>query len=268
MGRQAAGFGWSFRSGRCGGFANTDCSAGGGGAGAAVATGGELPALLHDTDMDEKRGDDDDVLALSPLIDVVRKCSDMGEVVDHYMDLPYPPRDPADEQRRIVMDPNNTPIAISHHLWGGTKVFPKAGSSDPPFRLLIAGGGTGDATVMFGVTFVAAGLKFEIVHLDLSQASIDIATERVKMHAGVAPHVRFIRGSLLEVGSMGLGKFDFISACAPALLFVPGLLRCRCWLADAIAVARLADGAALQTRSACSITFRRRRLDWTQSRAC
>jgi hypothetical protein len=101
--------------------------------------------------MDEKRGDDDDVLALSPLIDVVRKCSDMGEVVDHYSDLPYPPRDPSDEQRRIMMDPNNTPVAISHHLWGGTKKFPKAGSSDPPFRMLMAGGGTGDATVMFGV---------------------------------------------------------------------------------------------------------------------
>jgi hypothetical protein len=36
----------------------------------------------------------------------------------------------------------------------------------------------------------------------------------VKMHAGVAPHVRFIQGSLLEVASMGLGKFDFISAHA------------------------------------------------------
>lgn len=139
MGRQEAGFGWSFRSGRCGGFANTDCS--GGASGSAVApTGPQLTAALHDTDMDEKRGDDDDVLALSPLIDVVRKCSDMGEVVDHYSDLPYPPRDPSDEQRRIMMDPNNTPVAISHHLWGGTKNFPKAGSSDPPFRMLMAGG--------------------------------------------------------------------------------------------------------------------------------
>ena len=206
--RQDAGFGWSFRHGRCGGYANRDC-----GAGSAAATAVVVPAAagLHDTDMDEKRGDDDDVLSLTPLIDVVRKCSDMGEVVDHYSELPYPPRDPVDEKRRIVMDPNNTPIALSHHIWGGTKSFPKAGSSAPPFRMLMAGGGTGDATVMFGVAFLAAGIKYEIVHLDLSQASIDIAEARVSMHAGVAPNVRFIQGSLLEVASMGLGTFDFIS---------------------------------------------------------
>lgn len=130
----------------------------------------------------------------------------MGEVVEHYTELPYPPRDPADERRRIVMDPNNTPVALSHHIWGGKKDFPKMGSTAPAFRMLMAGGGTGDATVMFGVAFTAAKIKFEIVHLDLSQHSIDIATARVKMHAGVSPHVRFIQGSLLEVASMGLGE--------------------------------------------------------------
>ena len=152
------------------------------------------------------------MLALTPLIDVVRKCSDMGEVVSHYSELPYPPRDPQDEKRRIVMDPNNTPIAISHHLWGGAKRFPAASSDAPPFRMLMAGGGTGDASTMFGVAFARAGLKFQIVHLDLSQSSIDVAKARVAMHSGVAEHVRFVRGSLLEVGSMDLGgPFDFIN---------------------------------------------------------
>ena len=32
------------------------------------------------------------------------------------MDLPYPPRDPNDELRRLVMDPNNTPVALSHMM--------------------------------------------------------------------------------------------------------------------------------------------------------
>ena len=39
----------------------------------------------------------------------------------------------------------------------------------------------GDATVMLGVAFTTANIKFEIVHLDLSQHSIEIATARVKV---------------------------------------------------------------------------------------
>ena len=83
----------------------------------------------------------------------------MEEVVEHYMDLPYPPRDPNDEMRRVMSDPNNTPVAIAHHVYGGDKAFPKLGSSEPPYRILVAGGGTGDATVMFSTTFAIAKLK-------------------------------------------------------------------------------------------------------------
>ena len=73
-----------------------------------------------------------------------------------------------------MSDPNNTPIAISHHIYNGKKVFAKYGSSDPPFRMLVAGGGTGDATVMFSVAFHNAKLKLEIVHLDLSQGILGV----------------------------------------------------------------------------------------------
>eukprot|EP01052_Picozoa_sp_SAG31_P059836 SAG31_NODE_19084_length_612_cov_1.274854_1_plen_84_part_10 len=52
-----------------------------------------------------KGGDDDDLLRM---MGVRPKCSNMQEVVEHYTDEPYPPRNPEDERRRIVMDPNNT----------------------------------------------------------------------------------------------------------------------------------------------------------------
>ena len=141
-----AGYGWSFKHERCGGYANKQCD-----------------RLAHmyglRADADETfdiphpgsfLGDDDDMLAL---MGYRRKCSAMSEVVEHYMDLPYPPRDAKDDLRRVMADPNNTPVAISHHVYNGKKVFPKKGSGEPPFRILVAGGGTGDATVMFSVAF-------------------------------------------------------------------------------------------------------------------
>jgi hypothetical protein len=208
----AAGFGWSGERGKCGGYANKDCPAAAGGgkaspaplhggaAAAAPAAGGTgaAPAGAASTclatDTDEKRGDDDDLLRM---MGVRPKCSAMAEVIEHYTDQPYPPRDPEDERKRIVMDPNNTPVAIAHHLYNGQLEFPKASSGDPPFRLLVAGGGTGDATIMFAVSFTAAKLAFEIVHVDLSAASIGVAKQRLQIRgiktAEEGGPVRFIQ---------------------------------------------------------------------------
>lgn len=74
-------------------------------------TGAVATCSATGTDADEKRGDDDDLLRM---MGVRPKCSNMQEVVEHYTDEPYPPRNPEDERRRIVMDPNNTPIAIRY----------------------------------------------------------------------------------------------------------------------------------------------------------
>jgi|EP01047_Picozoa_sp_COSAG01_P061641 ubiquinone/menaquinone biosynthesis C-methylase UbiE len=64
---------------------------------------------------------------------------------------------------------------MTDHVYNGKKVFAKLGSDEPPFRILVAGGGTGDATVMFSVAFAMARLRLEIVQVDLSQASINVA---------------------------------------------------------------------------------------------
>eukprot|EP00052_Salpingoeca_macrocollata_P015005 m.118787 g.118787 ORF g.118787 m.118787 type:complete len:257 (-) comp19522_c0_seq2:913-1683(-) len=72
-----------------------------------------------------------------------QKCVNMEEVNKQYLELPYPPRDPKDENRRVVSDPNNTPSAINHFIYGGQKKFVKAGPNvKNKFRILVAGGGT------------------------------------------------------------------------------------------------------------------------------
>ena len=59
-----------------------------------------------------------------------------------YEAYPYPPRDPADEARRLVTGSPSHLLEIDHYLFAGRRDFVHG------FRALIAGGGTGDATVM------------------------------------------------------------------------------------------------------------------------
>ena len=58
-----------------------------------------------------------------------------------YEALPYPPRDPADERRRLIHLVGDNLITLSHHCFGGAKDFRDS------FRALVAGGGTGDSTI-------------------------------------------------------------------------------------------------------------------------
>lgn len=129
-----------------------------------------------------------------------------------YEDLPYPPRDPADEApgEPFAVDSPSTPAAIAHHLRNGDLGALALGR---PFRMLVAGGGTGDATVMAAVSFHAAQLAAEIVHLDLSAASIAVARQRLEAHRlGSGVQVSFFRASFLDVRVDDLGgQFDFIN---------------------------------------------------------
>lgn len=67
----------------------------------------------------------------------------LENVRDQYEDLPYPPRDPKDDENRIMVLMNNLPI-INHRCFAGQQKF------DENFRMLVAGGGTGDAAIYHG----------------------------------------------------------------------------------------------------------------------
>jgi hypothetical protein len=91
-----------------------------------------------------------------------------------YENYPYPPRDPADEAKRLIAGSPSHICEIEHHILGGVR------TTAGPFRILVAGGGTGDATVMLAAQHAAAGIDAEIVHLDISKASSAIAEARIK----------------------------------------------------------------------------------------
>ena len=90
---------------------------------------------------------------------------------------------------------------INHYCFAGRQSFANG------FRALVAGGGTGDATI-----FLAEQLKHtdaQIVHLDMSQASIAIAQERAKIRG--LTNISWLHDSLLNLPKLGLEKFDYIN---------------------------------------------------------
>ncbi len=127
---------------------------------------------------------------------------DVGRQYEAY---PYPERDPADESARLISGSPSHPDEINHYVFAGRRDFSR------PFRALIAGGGTGDGTIMLAQILEDRGCPAEIIHLDPSSASSEIAQARA--HARGLENISFARGSLLDLEEMGLGGFDYIDCC-------------------------------------------------------
>ena len=124
----------------------------------------------------------------------------LTEVKAQYEDLPYPARNPEDDLNRILHT-GDFLDTVNHYCYGGKKEFTHN------FRALIAGGGTGDAMI-----FLAEQLRYcnaEIVYLDFSAASMQVAQARAKIKG--LNNVIWIRNSLLELPNLDIGKFDFIN---------------------------------------------------------
>ncbi len=120
-----------------------------------------------------------------------------------YEAYPYPTRTPSDEERRLITGSPSHLDQLNHYVFGGRLDF------TAPLRVLVAGGGTGDATIMLAQQLADAGVPARITYLDLSQASRDIAEARATRR-GLGT-ITFRTGSLLELD--GLGPFDYIDCC-------------------------------------------------------
>jgi ubiquinone/menaquinone biosynthesis C-methylase UbiE len=132
------------------------------------------------------------------------------EVKHHYEELPYPPRDANfDESSSDVM--HYSLRTLSHFLWQGRNI-------SKSLRILVAGGGTGDETVALSKN-VLGFQGSEVVHLDLSSTSIEIARKRIEK-IGTSAIVHFIQGSILDIPQLNIGTFDFI-ACSGVLHHMP-----------------------------------------------
>jgi SAM-dependent methyltransferase len=127
----------------------------------------------------------------------------LEDVRQQYDELPYPPRDPADDARVLRQSTPTCLLAINHHCFGGKRDF-RAG-----FRCLVAGGGTGDALI-----YLAEQLRdydAEVVYLDFSRAARRIAEERARVRG--LDNIRWITASIMELPDLGLGHFDLIECC-------------------------------------------------------
>jgi SAM-dependent methyltransferase len=127
------------------------------------------------------------------------------KVRSQYETYPYPARDPADEAKRLIVGSPSHLLELNHHVFAGRRDFSK------PFRVLVAGGGTGDATIMLAQQLADQGCPSLVTYMDLSSASRAIAEARATARG--LDNVRFVTMSLLDLPGSDLGPFDYIDCC-------------------------------------------------------
>lgn len=120
-----------------------------------------------------------------------------------YEAYPYPARDPAEESQRLIVGSPSHPYEIDHFLFGGARDWSR------PFRVLFAGGGTGDGLIMLAQMLKDHGVRAEITYLDLSTASRAIAEARAGARG--LEGIRFVTADLMTAPE--LGPFDYIDCC-------------------------------------------------------
>ena len=125
----------------------------------------------------------------------------LPEVRNQYEALPYPERNPEDERGRLLQTIEDRLELINHYCFNGMHDFTSR------FRCLVAGAGTGDAVI-----HLAEQLKHtanEIVYLDMSTASMEVAKERARIRG--LGNITWINDSILNIPEMNLGTFDYIN---------------------------------------------------------
>jgi SAM-dependent methyltransferase len=127
----------------------------------------------------------------------------MSDLQSQYENYPYPPCDPENEMPGATRTVANDLDLINHHLFDGKR------DNFDGFRALVAGGGTGYATVHLAQQLSERAPSAEVTHIDLSEASIAIAKRRIEK-LGLS-NVHFVQGSFLDPESLGSEKFDYIN---------------------------------------------------------
>lgn len=136
----------------------------------------------------------------------MREIDRSAAVHAQYEAYPYPARDPADEAKRLITGSPSHLLEIAHYL--------NAGFLDPKqrFHALVAGGGTGDATVMLAQQLVDAGFAdATVTYLDLSAGSRAIAEARAAARG--LSNIQFVTGAIEDAGELCPGPFDYIDCC-------------------------------------------------------
>jgi SAM-dependent methyltransferase len=128
-----------------------------------------------------------------------------AQLAAQYEAYPYPRRDPREEAKRLIVGSPGHLREIDHWVFGGRRPATR------PLNALIAGGGTGDATIMLAQQMARAGRHGTVTWLDRSTAAEGIA--RARAQARGLENIAWERRSLLDLPGSGLGPFDYIDCC-------------------------------------------------------
>jgi SAM-dependent methyltransferase len=122
-----------------------------------------------------------------------------------YEAYPYPKRDPRDEARRLVVGSPSHIREVDYWIFGAGR------PASRPLNALVAGGGTGDATIMLAQQMTSLGRPGTVTWLDRSAAALTIA--RARADARRLTNIEWEQRSLLDLPRSGLGPFDYIDCC-------------------------------------------------------
>ncbi|WP_135467163.1 methyltransferase [Crenalkalicoccus roseus] len=127
------------------------------------------------------------------------------QLAAQYEAYPYPARDPREEARRLVVGSPSHLREVDHWIFGARR------PASVPLRALMAGGGTGDGTIMLAQQMAWAGREGSVTWLDRSGTARRIAEARAAARG--LSNIRFVEGSILDLPGSGLGPFDYIDCC-------------------------------------------------------
>jgi SAM-dependent methyltransferase len=126
-------------------------------------------------------------------------------LASQYEAYPYPKRDPREEAKRLVIGSPSHIREIDHWVFGA------AHPASRPMHALIAGGGTGDATIMLAQQMTTLGRPGRVTWLDRSATARAIAQGRAE--ARKLTNIAWEQRSLLDLPGSELGPFDYIDCC-------------------------------------------------------
>jgi SAM-dependent methyltransferase len=122
-----------------------------------------------------------------------------------YEAYPYPRREPRDEARRLIVGSPGHLREVDYWVFGARR------RASRPLSALIAGGGTGDATIMLAQQMAREGRAGTVTWLDRSATALKIVQARAAARG--LTNVVWQQRSLLDLPGSGLGPFDYIDCC-------------------------------------------------------
>jgi SAM-dependent methyltransferase len=127
------------------------------------------------------------------------------QLAAQYEAYPYPARDPREEARRLVVGSPSHLREVDHWIFGARR------PASQPLNALMAGGGSGDGTIMLAQQMAWLDRPGRVTWLDRSAQARKVATARAAARG--LENIIFQEGSILELPGSGLGPFDYIDCC-------------------------------------------------------